>query len=139
MITTEEIGLRVREVLLAAKIDKEVAGGVDFYRTDYTKEGVIIVPHSITGEGSVRFGQIKINIHVPDITRSNPKSENPAYVPYLKRLIEIRSKVIETLKNHFEIGKGYNWNIGMISPPIKEEEQNEHFVSISLDITVRNN
>lgn len=114
-----------------------ITGTIDYERSDYSKEDVIIVPHSITGEDSIRFGQINVNIHVPDLVVKKA-GKNPVYKINYPRLIKIRAEVIEVLKNHYEVGKGYNWNIGMLNPPIKEPEQNEHFVSLALELTVRN-
>lgn len=136
MITTEEIAIRVYQLLQESDVANMITGEIDYERSDYSKEDVIIVPHTITGEDSVRFGQINVNIHVPDLTIK--PGANPTYRKNLPRLIEIRAKVIEVLKNHYEIGKGYNWNIGLLNPPIKEPNHNEHFVSLALELTVRN-
>lgn len=136
MITTEEIAVRVYQLLQKSQVKNLITGTIDYERSDYSKEDVIIVPHSITGEDSIRFGQINVNIHVPDLVKKAGK--NPVYKTNFPRLIEIRAKVIEVLKNHYEVGKGYNWTIGMLNPPIKEPEQNEHFVSLALELTVRN-
>lgn len=137
MITTEEIAVRVYQLLQKSQVKKMITGTIDYERSDYSKEDVIIVPHSITGEDSIRFGQINVNIHVPDLVVKKA-GKNPVYKINYPRLIEIRAEVIEVLKNHYEVGKGYNWNIGMLNPPIKEPEQNEHFVSLALELTVRN-
>jgi hypothetical protein len=136
MITTEEIAVRVYQLLQKSQVKNLITGTIDYERSDYSKEDVIIVPHAITGEDSIRFGQINVNIHVPDLVKKTGK--NPVYKINFPRLIEIRAKVIEVLKNHYEVGKGYNWTIGMLNPPIKEPEQNEHFVSLALELTVRN-
>ena len=136
MITTEEIAVRVYQLLQKSQVKNLITGTIDYERSDYSKEDVIIVPHSITGEDSIRFGQINVNIHVPDLVKKTGK--NPVYKTNFPRLIEIRAKVIEVLKNHYEVGKGYNWTIGMLNPPIKEPEQNEHFVSLAPELTVRN-
>lgn len=114
-----------------------ISGVIDYERNDYTKEDVIIVPHTIDGEGSVRFGQININIHVPDIPTPAGKGKSVHRINF-PRLIEIRAKAIEVLQNHYEVGKGYNWNIGRLNPPIKEQNHDEHFVSLALELTVRN-
>lgn len=113
-----------------------ITGSIGYQRDDYSNEDVVIVPHAITGEDSIRFGQIKVNIHVPDIVDKESKKK-PSYKIDTKRLIEIRKEVINILKNHYEKGQGYNWTIGLISPPLKEPDHNEHFVSVSLDITAR--
>lgn len=134
MITTEEISTRVYQILRQSEVKTMISGVIDYERNDYTKEDVIIVPHTITGEDSVRFGQINVNIHVPDL----PKKVNGKTIfrTHFKRLIEIRSKAIEVLQNHYERGAGYNWTVGLINPPIKEPEHDEHFVSFALELTV---
>lgn len=137
MITTEEIAVRVYQLLQKSQVKKMITGTIGYERSDYSKEDVIIVPHSITGEDSIRFGQINVNIHVPDLVVKKA-GKNPVYKINYPRLIKIRAEIIEVLKNHYEVGKGYNWNIGMLNPPIKEPEQNEHFVSLALELTVRN-
>ena len=137
MITTEEIATRVYQMLQKSEVKKIISGVIDYERNDYTKEDVIIVPHTIDGEGSVRFGQININIHVPDIPKLLSRGKSVYRINFL-RLIEIRKKVIEVLKSHYESGKGYNWNIGRLNPPIKEQNHDEHFVSLALELTVRN-
>lgn len=133
MITTEEIAVRVYQLLQESEVKTMINGVIGYERNDYAKEGVVIVPHTIDGEGSVRFGEIKVNIHVPDIAN---KSKS-VYSTNFQRLIDIRAKVIEVLQNHCEVGKGYNWTIGKLNPPIKEQKHNEHFVSLGLEITVR--
>ena len=133
MITTEEISVRVHQLLQESEVKTMINGVIGYERNDYAKEGIVIVPHTIDGEGSVRFGEIKVNIHVPDIAN---KSKS-VYSTNFQRLIDIRAKVIEVLQNHCEVGKGYNWTIGKLNPPIKEQNHNEHFVSLGLEITVR--
>ena len=137
MITTEEIATRVYQMLQESEVKTMISGVIDYERNDYTKEDVIIVPHTIDGEGSVRFGQININIHVPDIAKPIGKGKSVHRINY-PRLIEIRAKVIEVLQNHYEVGMGYNWNVGRLNPPIKEQNHDEHFVSLALELTVRN-
>lgn len=137
MITTEEIATRVYQMLQESEVKTMISGVIDYERNDYTKEDVIIVPHTIDGEGSVRFGQININIHVPDIAKPMGKGKSVHRINF-PRLIEIRAKVIEVLQNHYEVGKGYNWNVGRLNPPIKEQNHDEHFVSLALELTVRN-
>lgn len=136
MITTEEIAIRVFQILQESDVKTMISGVVDYERNDYTQEDVIIVPHTIDGEGSVRFGQINVNIHVPDLTITLGKGKSVKRTN-TKRLIEIRAKVIEILQNHYELGMGYNWNIGRLNPPIKEPDHDEHFVSLALELTVR--
>ena len=69
MITTEEIATKVYAMLQASEVKNFISGVIDYERNDYTKEDVIIVPHTIDGEASVRYGQINVNIHVPDSQR----------------------------------------------------------------------
>ena len=137
MLTTEEIATRVYQMLQGSEVSTMISGVIDYERNDYTKEDVIIVPHTIDGEGSVRFGQININIHVPDIPKPMGEGKSVHRINF-PRLIEIRAKVIEVLQNHYEVGMGYNWNIGRLNPPIKEQNHDEHFVSLALELTVRN-
>lgn len=135
MITTEEISVRVYQLLQNSEVKDMISGSIRYKRHDYDKEDVIIVPHGITGEDSIRFGQININIHVPDLVM---QGKNPTYEIDFPRLIDIRAKVIEVLSNHYELGKGYNWTIGFLNPPLKEPDHNEHFVTLILELTVRN-
>lgn len=137
MITTEEIAVKVYQMLQKSEVKKMISGLIDYERNDYTKEDVIIIPHRIDGEGSVRFGQINVNIHVPDIAKAQGKGKS-VYRINFSRLIAIRAKVIEVLKSHYESGMGYNWTIGSLNPPIKEPNHDEHFVSLALELTVRN-
>lgn len=136
MVSTEEIGARAFEILSASNVAKTITGVVDWERSDYAKEGIIIVPHAITGEGSPRFGQININIHVPDPCTKLAKGE-PIYNTNFPRLVELRRMCIDVLKSHYESGEGWNWTIGLLNPPIKEPDHNEHFVSLALEITAR--
>jgi hypothetical protein len=135
MITTEEIATKVYQMLKNSNVASMITGTINYGRSDYTKEDIVIVPHTIDGEKSLRFGVVKVNIHVPDIARGATK--NPTYTTDFKRIISIREEVIEVLKNHYEVGEGWNWTIGMLNPPIKEPNHNEHFVSLDLEITVR--
>lgn len=135
MITTEEIAIRVFQMLQESEVETMITGTVDYERNDYSQEDVIIIPHTIDGEGSVRYGQINVNIHVPDLTIK--VGGKPVKRTNTKRLIEIRAKVIEVLQNHYELGMGYNWTIGRLNPPIKEPDHDEHFVSLALELTVR--
>lgn len=137
MITTEEIAIRVRQMLLdGMEITPEITDNPDYERTDYTKDGIVLVPRSITGEGSVRYGSINVNIHVRDIPQNVGRGK-VIYHTHFARLIELRKKAMEILQNHYEHGCGYNWSVGLINPPEKEPNHNEHFVSFSLDIVVR--
>jgi hypothetical protein len=135
MITTEEIAVVAHNMLQERNVAGMISGQIDYERNDYTKEDVIIVPHHITGEASVRFGQVKVNVHVPDLVKKSGKQ--PVYRINFPRLIAIRKAVIEVLKSHYESGEGWNWTIGALDPPIKEPGKNEHFVSLALEITVR--
>lgn len=137
MITTEEIAIKVRQMLIDGMgISTGYAENPDYLRKDYSKEGIVIVPKSIDGEGSVRNGSINVNIHVPDIPQSVGLGK-ALYHTNFSRLIELRKQAMEILQNHYEHGCGYNWVIGLINPPMQEPNHNEHFVSFSLDIVVR--
>ena len=137
MITTEEIAIKVRQMLIDGMgVSTDYAETPDYQRKDYSKEGIIIVPRSIVGEGSVRNGSINVNIHVPDIPQG-VGSGKAIFHTHFARLIELRKKAMEILQNHYEHGCGYNWEVGLINPPVQEPNHNEHFVSFSLEIVVR--
>ncbi len=137
MITTEEIAVVARNMLVESEVIGQLSvGEIDYERTDYDVDGIIVIPHAIDGEGSVRNGQVRVNIHVPDLLKNKSKG-NPVYRTNFPRLIEVKKAVIGVLKNHFESGEGWNWSVGLVNPPMKEVGHNEHFVSIALDITVR--
>jgi hypothetical protein len=137
MITTEEIAIKVRQMLIdGMEVNTDYAENPDYQRKDYSKEGIVIVPRSIDGEGSVRNGSINVNIHVPDIPQGVGCGKALFHTNFA-RLIELRKAAMEILQNHYEHGCGYNWVIGLINPPMQEPNHNEHFVSFSLDIVVR--
>lgn len=136
MITTEEIAVRVRQLLVESDLKNELTGQIDYERNDYSKEDIIIIPHTVDGEESVRFGQINVNIHVPDIVQKQ-KNAKAVYRINYPRLIELRAMAIDVLKNHYEHGRGYNWTIGRLNPAIKEPEHNEHYFSLALELTIR--
>ena len=135
MITTEEIAIRVFQMLQESEVETMITGTVDYERNDYSQEDVIIIPHTIDGEGSVRYGQINVNIHVPDLTIK--VGGKPVKRTNTKRLIEIRAKVIEVLQNHYELGMGYNWTIGRLNPPIKEPDHDIRPSTLSASTSVR--
>ena len=139
MITTEEIAQRAYQLLTAAVTAHTltISGVVDYERTDYSKEDVIIVPSTSDGEASLRSGQINVNIHVPDLTLSDPVTGGIIFRTDLTRLTQIRSQVIAILQNHVEPGSGWNWYIGKLNPAIKEQGHNEHYMSIVLEIVIR--
>lgn len=138
MITTEQIAQKAYQLLTAAKTagTLTISGVVDYERNDYSKEDVIIVPHTIDGENSVRYGQINVNVHVPDLNLENTDGSTIKRIDY-KRLTEIRSQVVAILQNHVEKGEGWNWYIGRLNPAIKEPDLDEHFMTVALEVTVR--
>ena len=87
MITTEEIATRVYAMLQASEVKNFISGVIDYERNDYTKEDVIIVPHTIDGEASVRYGQINVNIHVPDKVIAKGKGKAVRKVQQLFRQV----------------------------------------------------
>lgn len=136
MITTEDIAVRVRQLLVESDLKNELTGQIDYERNDYSKEDIIIIPHTVDGEESVRYGQINVNIHVPDIVLEQ-KNAKAVYRINYPRLIELRAMAIDVLRNHYEHGQGYNWTIGRLNPAIKEPEHNEHYFSLALELTIR--
>lgn len=135
MITTEEIAIKVREMLIKSALKDAITGTVDYERNDYSKEDVIIIPRTSDGEGSVRTAYLNVNIHVPDLPMRVGNST--VYRTDYKRLIELRAIAIQVLERHYEVGSGWNWSIGELQPPFKEAERNEHFVSLTLEVTIR--
>lgn len=137
MITSEEIAQKAYALLKAAQTGNTltISGVVDYERNDYSKEDVIIVPHTMDGEGSLRYGQINVNIHVPDL-QVNLNGTPVARADY-KRLTEIRTQVVAILQNHVEANAGWNWYIERFNPAIKEPDLNEHFFSLALRLVVR--
>ncbi len=132
MLTSEEIAIRVYQMLNSSQVSAMITGSVAYERSDYAKEDVIVIPHTVTGEGSVRYGQINVNIHVPDVPVGTGFAIN------FKRLVDIKKSVIDVLENHYEAVSGYNWNIGSLDPPIKDPKYDEHFVCVKLELTIRN-
>lgn len=139
MITTEEIAQRAYQLLTAAVAAQTltISGVVDYERTDYSKEDVIIVPHTSDGEASLRFGQVNVNIHVPDLRLNDSETGETIVRKDYKRLTEIRSQVIAVLKDYVEPGSGWNWYIGRLNPAIKEQGHDEHFMSLALELVIR--
>ena len=139
MITTEEISQRVYQLLTAAVTAHTltISGIVDYERTNYSREDVIIVPHTSDGEASLRFGQINVNIHVPDLNLTDPETGETVFRKNDARLTEIRAQVIAVLKDYVEPGSGWNWYIGRLNPAIKEQGHDEHFMSLALQIVIR--
>lgn len=139
MITTEEISQRVYQLLTAAVTAQTltISGIVDYERTNYSREDVIIVPHTSDGEASLRFGQINVNIHVPDLNLTDPETGEAVFRKNDARLTEIRAQVIAVLKDYVEPGSGWNWYIGRLNPAIKEQGHDEHFMSLALQIVIR--
>ena len=132
MITTEEISQRVYQLLTAAVTAQTltISGIVDYERTNYSREDVIIVPHTSDG-------QINVNIHVPDLNLTDPETGETVFRKNDARLTEIRAQVIAVLKDYVEPGSGWNWYIGRLNPAIKEQGHDEHFMSLALQIVIR--
>lgn len=138
MITTEEIAVVAHNMLQESDTVMGLLNGgyVDYERADYTKDAIIVIPHTIDGEGSVRNGRVNVNIHVRDLKQGKPKG-NTVYRTDFSRLIAIKKAAIEVLRDHYESNEGWNWTVGLVNPPMKEVGHDEHFVSIFLEITVR--
>ena len=47
MLTTEEIAIRVYQMLQKSVVKTMISGIIGYERSDYTREDVIIVPHTI--------------------------------------------------------------------------------------------
>ena len=128
MIITEDIAIKVRQVLLDANIGVDVV----WQRSDYeTTKEIVIVPHTTTGEGSLREAAIIINIHCPD------RWNGTAYEPDMQSLIDIKKSVISAVKRYYWKGTGINWKISSLGQPVKEPSYNEHFCSVYLTAYIR--
>jgi len=137
MECSEIIGTYIYRLLKESNISNDITGSIGWQRNDYSKEDIIIVPCSITGEGSVQYGQINVNIHVPDKVEKSITGDS-CYKIDFQKLVTLRSSCIKLLQGHFVPDSGISWTIGQLNPPIKEQDQNEHFVSIAIEVTVRN-
>jgi len=134
LITTDEIAIRMYQILQESEVKNFITGEIDWVRNDYTKEDVVIVPHYTQGElQSRRLGVIKVNIHVPDL--SELVGNDKRYIVNLKRLIEIRQKVVNATKD-VNLGEGWCWNIETFNPAIKEPNFNEHFFSLDYEVII---
>lgn len=130
MITSEEIAIIVRSVLIANCPDITVSWQRHGY--EQTQE-VVIVPHTAEGVGSIRTAVVKVNVHVPDIY----DTENGCYETDFENLISLKKRVVEVLKRHTEGEIGTNWRITSLDPPIKEPQYYEHFASINIEAYIR--
>lgn len=103
---------------------------------DSEKEDIVV--NAITvAEGLIQNGVCNVNIHVPDLKKTNG---NALYdVPDEDRLKTILNKVVECLgKNHGRSFKNGNSYISNISNPIKEPELHEHFINVRINIEFHN-
>ena len=108
MTFSEDIAVKVREVLLAAHID---GVAVVWSRHGYdTDDEIVIVPHHSDGEGSMRDAVVMVNIHCP---------------------------VVDALKNHVWKGTGINWEVTNLTPPLQEPDHHEHFVNVRVVAHIR--
>ena len=128
MILSEEIAIKVRQVLLNANLGVDVVWQRSGY--EITKE-IVIVPHAATGEGSLRESAVIINIHCPDIHNGS------AYETDKQSFIDLKKSVISAVKRYYWKGTGINWAIKSIGSYAKEPEYNEHFCSIYLTAYIR--
>ena len=55
------------------------------------------------------------------------------------RLMEIRTATIEALNSYYNAEEGYNWVISHLDPATKEQDQDEHFFPVYLEIYIRHN
>lgn len=131
MTTSEDIAIEIRKLLLADPIDGLT---VSWQRTGYEQsKEVVIVPHTATGEGSMREAVVVLNIHCPDIfdTVTN------AYEPDFTSLVSLRHAVASLVKHHVIKGTGINWRVTALNPITKEPQYNEHFCSLYITVYIR--
>ena len=53
--------------------------------------------------------------------------------------MEIRTATIEALNSYYNAEEGYNWLISHLDPATKEQDQDEHFFPVYLEIYIRHN
>lgn len=135
MISTEDIAEDVYSILMDSTVSGMISGEIGYHRYDYTNEDIIIVPHTMIGSSSVRHGQININIHVPD--EKMIIKEKETYVPKFQRLKTLKKEVATILKKHYDGNKGYSWTVEAMDPAIKEQNHDEHFMCVKLELVVR--
>lgn len=135
MISTEDIAEDVYRILMGSTVAGMISGEIGYHRYDYTNEDIIIVPHTMIGSSSVRHGQININIHVPD--EKMIIKEKETYVPKFQRLKTLKKEVATILKKHYDGNKGYSWTVEAMDPAIKEQNHDEHFMCVKLELVVR--
>lgn len=128
MVISEEIAIKVRQVLLDAQLGVDVVWQRSGY--DTTKE-IVVVPHAATGEGSLREAAVIINIHCPDLWNG------VTYEPDFPSFIDLKKSVISAVKRYYWKGTGINWSIKSLNPPAKEPDHNEHFCSVYLTAYIR--
>ena len=129
MTFSEDIAVKVREVLLAAQIS---GATVEWSRHGYdTTSEIVIVPHYSDGEGSVRSAVVMVNIHCPD------KFDGKAYETDFNRLTSLKKSVTGALKNYVWKGTGINWEVSSLSPPLQEPDHHEHFVNVRVTAHIR--
>ena len=125
MTFSEDIAVKVREVLLAAHID---GVAVVWSRHGYdTDDEIVIVPHHSDGEGSMRDAVVMVNIHCPD------KFDGKAYEADFNRLTSLKRSVVDALKNHVwkgiktkQYGCKNNWASQNLRSPYYRPELNGH-------------
>ncbi len=130
MITSEDIAINVRNVLIASCPGLTVSWQRHGY--EQTTEAVI-VPHTAQGEASIRTAVVKVNIHVPDIYDNASK----CYETDLGTINTLKKQVTEALKRHVLPGTGINWRVTSLDPAIKEPDHNEHFASVNVEAYIR--
>ena len=129
MIASEDIAIKIREVLLAANIS---GADVVWNRSGYERtDEIVLVPHRSDGEGSLRDAVVMVNIHVPD------GYNGAAYETSYPRLTAIRKEVVSALKNYYWPGTGINWEVSSLDPAIKEPDYNEHFMCVRVTAHIR--
>lgn len=138
MITVEDIQIKVYQLLKEKLKAVKLTGSVGYTRHDFTKEDVIILSKGSEGSSDLCFGSIVVNIHVPDIKRKK-KDGSILYDINFPRLMEIRTATIEALNSYYNAEEGYNWVISHLDPATKEQDQDEHFFPVYLEIYIRHN
>lgn len=129
MKTSTDIAMMIREVLIGEVEDIPIV----WERAVGLESQIVIQERTSYGDSNLRRCAVVVNVHVQDIFIAG---EN-RYETHKKRLNDISKRVSNVLRRLFFKGTGANISIGSISQPMKEQDANEHFVSISIISYIR--
>ena len=131
MITSQEIAIHIRQVLVSAMPDTAIV----WQRSAYEKSSeVVIIPHATDGESEFRQAVVVVNIHCPDIFNQPANAYETDHIT----LMRLRQQVEQALSRHFWMEENIAFRISNINPAIKEQSYNEHFTAVYVTAQIRN-